>query len=242
MAKKKHVYHMSASKRREIKRREFYQAHKKPIITAIIAAAVAIVLLIVAIDFFWTPGGSMRVFMGKLMGAKENAIIREIKDGRFYTLANMDQPEGYAAEEYDLAATMEKGAQYRYFVDQTGEKAVTSVYVTGVKGRTSEDMINTLASNSYYEINGGAKTAEIAGHTDRYLYAQNNVNTPTTEDEVLPDEYFATLIAYVDTIQDSCVLVSCNSVEGIPQAELPTEEAMVAELEAIMDCLTVPEK
>lgn len=242
MAKKKHVYHMSASKRREAKRRAFYEAHKKPIITACIAAAAALVLLIIAFDFFYTPGGSMRVFFGKLLGAEENAIIREVKDGRFYTLANMDVPEGYQPEDYGLVGSMEDQAQYRYLVDTTGEKAIASVYVSGVKNQTGEGMIATLSSTGYYANQGEATQAEIAGHTVNYLYTQNNSNMATSEEEELPDEHFASLIMYVDSIQGSCVLLSCNSQENLPLAELPTEEAMLAEAEAILSCLSIPQE
>lgn len=242
MAKKKHLHHVSASKRREAKRRAFYEAHKKPIITGCIAVAVALVLIIIACDFFITPGGSMRLFMGNLLGAEENAIIREVKDGRYYTLANMDVPEGYAVDEYDVLGTLEDHAQTRYFVDQSGEKVINSVYVSGVKDQTGEAMVNLLATGGYYESNGEAGKAEIAGHTVNYLYTQSNVNMAAAEGEELPDEYFASLIMYVDSIQNSSILLSCNSVEKLPKAELPTEEAMLAEAEAILSCLTIPQK
>lgn len=242
MAKKKHVYHVSANKRREAKRRAFYAAHKKTIITGCIAAAIALVLIIIACDFFVTPGGSMRLFMGNLLGAEENAIIREVKDGRYYTLANMDVPEGYEPKDYDMPFANEEHAQYRYFEDTTGEKAIASVYVSGVKGQTGESMMAQLASASYFNSTGEATKADLAGHTVNYLYTQSNTTMAAAEGEELPDECFASIIAYVDTIQDSCILLSCNSVEGIPQAELPTEEAMLADLEAILGCLTIPEK
>lgn len=235
MAKKKHVYRVSASKRREAKRRAFYEAHRKGVMIGCIAAAVAVVIGILAFDYFYTPGGSMRLFLGNLLGAEENAIIREVKDGRYYTLGYMDVPDGYAVEEYESIAD-EAHAQYRYLVDQTGEKAIHSVYVSGVKNNTGEKMVSTLAAAGYYTVTGEPGKATIGGHEVNYLYTQN---AETQEED---STYFASLIAYVDTVQGCTVLLSCNTPEGMAQEDLPDEAAMLASLEDVLPCLTIPEK
>lgn len=218
-------------------RRAFYKAHQKQIITGIAAAVIAIIVIVLAVDYFYTPGGSIRSFMGNLIGVKDNAVIRQI-DGNYYEFATMDAPAGYAEEPYTLSNSSDSKEQHKYFVAQDETKAIQEVYVTGVKQQRGADMVKQLTTTSgegsYYENASDPRTATIAGHEVNYFYSQTAVTSAENSD------YCAMLVTYVDTIKDSSVLVSCTSAD-MKQEDLPGEEAMVAELEAIYAGLKLPE-
>ena len=82
----------------------------------------------------------------------------------------------------------------------------------------------------------GPTTAEIGGKTVYYAYTDTALKD---ENGVETGDHYASLIAYVDTIRDSSVLVSCGSAQVAAEL-LPTEEAMVAELEGILNSLQLP--
>lgn len=216
-------------------RKKLFNQYKKQIIIGCAALVAVVIVIALAVDFFHMPNGSMRVFMGNLMGATETSIVREIDD-LYYEMANMKTPDGYTPEAYELFVNGDTQERNRYFVTDDESKLVKSVYVTGVKEKSGAEMIENVAGQaSSYTMQGEAKQAEIAGHQVNYLYAQN---VASDEDESILS---ASLIMYVDTIADSCVLVNCIS-DKLAQEELPTEEALLAEAESILACLTIPGK
>ena len=234
--------HVSVRKKREeeqklAKRREFYQQHKKQLWTGVIAAAAAIVLIWLAVDFFYCPGGSMRMFLGRLMDVEENAIIRNLgstKSPLYFNLGSFDAPEGYTSDPDYNPPSDENEHNFYYYTDDT-DRVIHDVFVSGVKDKTSAEMAETIANSGMYSSLSEKRTAEIAGHQVTYLYAQGN---PSSEDSSV---YYAVLIMYVDTVKDCSILINCTSHRGALE-ELPAEEAMVAEAEAILANLTVAGK
>lgn len=238
MAKKNYRPNAQARKKNEARklaeRQEFYRAHRKQIILAAAAAVVVILVIALLIDIFYVPAGALRTVMGKVSGVEPNSIVREL-DGRYYEFAKMDTPEGYAVEEFGVNLSSNTQEQALYFVNQAEAAAVESVYVCGVKEKRGTDMIATLVSNpNAYAVRTEGATATVAGHEVNYLYGQSPVSV-----ENLEGDYYAALVMYVDTIQGSSVLVQCTTPE-VPQAELPTEQDLLAEAEKIVSCLTLP--
>lgn len=227
----------SASKKAEEKklaaRKAYWEANKKQILTIAAIAVAALLVIILAVDYFYTPGGSIRSFMGNLIDVNENALIREL-DGRYYELGAMNTPEGYAPAEYGLSMTNDEKETFFYYEAQEEGKAVNSVYTIGVKNRGAAEMLEMISGSFEYEEQTENRQAVIGGHDVHYFY------TKGTQSEETPDIYIATMTCYVDTLKDSCVLVSLSSKEGALDS-LPSEEAMLADAEGIFASLTVGE-
>ena len=89
--------HVSIRKKKEeeaklAKRRAFFLKNKQTILIAIGALAVIILLGSLVLDYFYAPGGSMKVFMGNLIGKTENALILDFDDnnrGRYFYMGEM---------------------------------------------------------------------------------------------------------------------------------------------------------
>jgi len=227
----------SASKKAEEKKiaaqKAYWEAHKKQILTIAAIAVAAIIVLALAIDYLYVPANSVRDFMGNTIGVNENAIIREL-NGRYYEFGTMDQPAGYEAADYGIAMTTDEKETYFYYEAAEEGKAVDSAYVIGVKNRTAADMLEAIALTFNYEEQTENKQATIGGHDVHYFYSKGLQN------EENPDIYAANITAYVDTIKDSCILVSLSSEDGALDT-LPTEEAMLADAEAIFASLKLPQ-
>ncbi|MBQ7865895.1 MAG: hypothetical protein IJ350_05935 [Clostridia bacterium] len=223
--------------RKLAERQAKYQQNKKKIWTAVIAAAVALVLIIIAVDFFYTPNGSMRVFFGQLMGAKDNALIGQMDNDLYYTFGYMDTPEGYTPEEFILYSNSSPTAEQDfYYVAEDESKAINNIYVTSVEGTTAPAMLETILGYTTYDTMTEAKTATVGGHEVHYIYAQD-----TSESEATMGQCFSLLIMYVDTIQESCILVNTTSPYVASMEEVPTEETLLAEAEAILAKLSLPQ-
>lgn len=238
MAKKyQHRAHVSVRKKQEeekklAKRRAFYAKYKKQLTYGSIALVALIVIISVLCYFFAAPAGSLnKVQLGKI---PENAIVRNLGNSsspRYYIFGSMDQPEGYTVREN--YSTLSAPEQNFSFTAESEENPIQSVYVTGVKERKGADMAAEVAASSLYTSISEVKTAEIAGHTVNYLFCQGN---PKEEE---PDLFYSVLVMYVDTVQDSCILVNCSSAYGA-ETEIPTEEAMMAAAEDVFACLKLP--
>ena len=154
----------------------------------------------------------------------ENAIVRNLgnsKSPRYYVFGNMDQPEGYVSNT-NYNTSSDKKEQNFSFDAEDEAKAIQSVYVTGVKNRTGADMAAEVGKSSVYSTMTEVKTTKIAGHTVHYIFGQGN---PKDDDDTL---FYSALVMYVDTVQDSCILVNCSSAYTALE-EIPTEEEMLAE-------------
>ena len=225
----------SASKKAEEKKiaqqKAYWEAHKKQLLTIVAIAVAAIVVLAIAIDYLYVPANSIRDFMGNLIGTEENAIIREV-DGRYYQFGTMNQPAGYEAADYGADMTSDEKETFFYYETTEEGKAVHDAFVIGVKDRTAAAMLEAISASFNYEVQTENKQATIGGHDVHYFYSNGVLNS----DE--PDIFTANITAYVDTVKDSCVLVSLSSVEGALDT-LPTEEAMLADAEAIFAALSI---
>ncbi len=239
MAKKN--YRPTAAQRKKVadkqlaeklaKRREIWQKHQKQIIAGAVIAVVAIIVLALAIDYFYVPAGATRTFLGSPIGLSENALVRNIEN-RYYEFGYVNAPEGYAAADYGMDMTSDPHETFFYFETADESRAVNNVYVSGVENRKAADMVSMLTTSGLYNTITEGKTVEIGGKEVSYVYTQS----PISDEADAP--YFSSLVMYVDTIADSCVLVTCSSAH-MAQADLPTEEAMLAETEVIFSALTI---
>ena len=225
----------SASKKAEEKklaaRKAYWEANKKQILTIGVIALAAIIVLALIIDFCYVPAHSVRDFMGNLIGVKEDALIREV-DGRYYEFATVEAPAGYAPAENNLDILTDENENYFYYEATEEGKAVKSVYTIGVKDRDAASMIEMVSGSFNYEVQTENKQAQIGGHDVHYFYSQG------LESEENPGVYIANMTCYVDSVKDSCVLVSLASAEGALE-ELPSEEAMLADAEGIFASFTI---
>lgn len=242
MAKKyQHREHVSVRKKREEeqklqKRQEFYAAHKKQMIAGVVAAIVAVVLIWAAVDYFYTPGGSIRMFMGKLIGVEDSWIVRNLgttKHPLYFKFGEVETPEGYTLDA-DYSVSSDKTEQSFYFNADDENAVIQSVYYAGVKEKTSQEMLETVRTSGIYTSVTETKEVQLGGVPMHYVYAQMN---PDSNDASV---FSAMLLMYADTVKDSCVLMNCNSAH-LPQEQLPSEEEMLAAAERLAACLKLPE-
>ncbi len=242
MAKRYHQRtHVSIRKKKEEeqklqKRRAFYQKHKKQLIAGGAALLALIVGVWLAVDYFYAPAGSLRMFMGNLVGVEQDWLVRNLgtsRSPRYYKFGEFTPLEGYADQSADNNFSSDKKEQSFYYAAEDEAATVQRVYVSGVKEKTGEEMIETLLTSGTYTETGEAKTGALAGIPVRYLYTiQENTEPAGT--------YTAALVVYADTVQHSSVLVNLFSGKAAKDA-LPGEDAMVAEAEEILAHLTLPQ-
>ena len=225
----------SASKKAEqqklAERKAYWLAHRKQIITIAAIVVAAVVALALIIDYCYVPKNTLRTFMGNLVEAKENALIREV-DGRYYEFGTVETPEGYAPADYGMNMMSDENETFFYFEAEEEGRAVNSIYTAGVKERDAASMLQMVSGTFNFEEQTENKTAQIGGHEVHYYYSKG------MQDAETPDICIASITSYIDTVAGSCVLVSLASVEG-PIDELPTEEEMLAEAESIYASLTI---
>lgn len=232
--------HISVRKKREeearrSKRRAFWEKRRKTILIAAVILAAVIAGAWTAIDYFDTPGGSMRYFAGKLVDKQPDQIIQNLgttKSPRYYCYGAMQSPEGYTLDPDSYAASSTKGEEQNFFFNADDENAlIQEVYVTGIDGKTSLQMVEDVAGNTMLAKEIVARdSAEIEGHTVNFLCYCMESSTK--------DGWLTTLVMYEDSIRDGCVLVSCTSGK-LPKDQLPTAEQMLAAAQPMLACLTV---
>ena len=218
------------------KRRAFFRAHKKQIIAAAIALAIAIPAIWVAVDYFYAPAGSMRMFAGKLLDVQENALIRNLgteKSPRYYTLGYFAPLEGYTLNPNYNAGTTGLETSYYYKADDA-EKDVQAVYSVGVKNRGAEEMADSLIKTYNVGAISEKFSGVIGGHPTYYVHITNDVDT---NDEGLAME---SVCFYMDTVQNSCVLVNLMSKKAESLDQLPGMDVLMAEAEKVLPALTLP--
>ena len=125
-----------------------------------------------------------------------------------------------------MSIVNDENETFFYFETTEEDRAVNSIYTIGVKSRNAAEMIELVSASFNYEEQTENKQVQLDGHDVHYFYSKGQ------NDDENPGVYIATMTCYVDTIKDSCVLVSLASVEGALDT-LPTEEAMLAEAEDI---------
>lgn len=221
--------------RKLAERQAKYQQNKKKIWTTVAAVVAAVILLTIAVDFFYTPNGSMRVFFGQLMGVKDNAIVGKAKDGNFYTYGYMNKPEGYTEQPFIIYADgTTRADQDFYYVADDENNIIKSIYVTSVEDKTAEEMLTSLLGYTNYDFMSEAKQATVSGHDIHYIYAQD-----TSETEETMGQVYSLLAMYINTAHDGCLLVSATAPFAPSAEEVATEEALMAAMEPILGHLTL---
>ncbi|MBQ8554374.1 MAG: hypothetical protein IJ438_00740 [Clostridia bacterium] len=188
---------------------------------------------------------------------------------KYFHLADFDAPEGYTPENFSY--TTDDLEQDQYYVTNDETATVESLYVTGIANNDAASMAaNLVMYATMYDTQTEAKQTTIGDYDVHYAYvvydqtetAETTETTETadaadtTEDtetsetgdaaeetaEVAETETIAysSLSMYIDAPADSSVLVLLNS-HVVPTAEVPTEEQLLAEAEAILANLTIAE-
>lgn len=255
MAKKKYDYRaVQAHKRNQqkiadakakAKQKEFFQKYGKQVIIGVVAAIVVIVAIWLGCKWFVGPGGSIPNWFGTLRNVEENWIVTNTgttSRPKYFKLGEYNAPEGYTLDpDYNGSSDPLNQAQYYNANDEAAP--VTSLYVSGVKNTSAEDMLASVLV--LYGENTGAKQATIGGHDVHYAY----VSMDTTVDEMdeegnvieTPEENktgTSMLVMYIDTVQNSSILVMLGTDEG-PLADIVSEEVLMAEAERVLPLLTI---
>ena len=243
---------ISVRKKREEEARrrkwqKFRKTYKKELIITTVSVVLGIALIWAALDFFITPGGCIRDFWGNLIGVKDNWLVREIDD-RYFKLGEFDCPEGFTVSDTDALSSDDK--EQSVTCHPADEDSVfKSIYATGVKSRTAEDMsasIYSMYNTTSEEEDESAVmphselySGELAG-LNCYWWYQVIDNSETDDDgNVSEYAYMAAVLCYTDTCKDSCVLVDIFSTSQSTIDALPGEAEMIAMLETTLQGLRV---
>lgn len=217
------------------KKQAFYDKNKKKIAIIAITALAVIFVGVIACDYFITPGGSIRMFMGQLMDTTDRMLIRNKgtkQSPRYFNFGTMEDPEGYIREEYVVSGDDKETAFY-YAFDGTAETGpVRTLLVVGVPNKTGDEMLESIQNSGFYMTMSEPEEGVLAGIPVKYIYLISQ-----TDDK---NELFSSMAIYADVLKDSCVLVNCNSFYSAEE-ELTTKEEILQEAEKIMANLKLPE-
>lgn len=252
MAKKKYDYRAQQAHKRnqqkiadakaKQKNKEFIEKYGKQILIGVAAAIVLIVAIWLGCKWFVGPGGSIPNWFGTLRNVEADWIIADTSSNstpKYFKLGEYTAPEGYTLDA--SASSTGDLSQAQYYTANDENAAVQTMYVSGVGGVSANEQASTVTL--FYPDNSGVKQATIAGHDVQYVYI-TSINTEYDEQgnvvEVPEEEQVggSMLAMYVDSVQDSCVLMSLQSAE-LPKAEIPTEETLLAAAEPLFANLTV---
>lgn len=255
MAKKKYDYRAAqahkrnqqkiADKQAAAKEKEFISKYGLKILIGVAALIVVIVAINLISSFISGPNGSLPQWFGTLRTVEDDWIVANTGTSSkptYYKLGEYAAPEGYVLDEgYNGSTDKLNQNQYYNAADETAP--VTSLYVSGVKNMSAEAQLNTILN--YYGENTGAQQANIAGFDVHYSYIVMDTTVDQTDAEgnviETPEEEktgASFLCAYIDTVQNSSILVMLNTAEG-PKADVVAEDVLMAELERVLPNLTL---
>lgn len=229
--------HVSVRKKKEEevkrqRRKDYVKNHLKQIISLMLLAVVLLAGVILLADYCNEPDGAMRVFMGKLQGAEENAVIANFGGSSkpvYYTVAWYEPEEGYVSDPTFFTSSDGKEQRLMYRAEDENQ-LVNNISLSGIHQKTAAQYIEQLraiASSGGYTTYTETREADVAGKHLYYIYT-TTVNTyEDPETGLIPDQATASIVAYTDTIQDSCVYMGITS-RTTTQAELPGEEELFA--------------
>ena len=226
-------------RRKDRERKEFLEKNGKKIALISCVAVVAIVAVFLLCKLFVGPGGSIPNFFGTLRGVGDNWIVTNLngsKSPRYYKLATFDAPEGYQVDP-DFKISTDKLNQTVCARPVDENSGINYIYVAGVAGRDAATMMNTYAGYNLSVDEVTAQEGEVGGHPCHYAYVRVPLDEPQAEGEV--QEYYSMVTLYTDTIRDSSVVLSVQSVRGQLES-LPSEDVLMAEAEKAMACLQLP--
>lgn len=255
MAKKKYDYRAEqarkrnqqklADKKQAAKEKEFFRKYGKQIIIGVVAAIVVIVAIWLGCKWFVGPGGSIPNWFGTLRNVEEDWLITNTgttSNPKYFKMGEYTAPEGYTLDA-DFSGSSDALNQAQYYNADDENALVQSVYVCGVRNIAAADQLATVLT--YYTENSGAKQATIAGHDVHYAYITYDSTQTTYDDEGNAVEVaeedrtgYSGLCMYIDTVQDSSVLVMLNSKDG-PLADVVPEDQLFPEAEKFLSLLTI---
>lgn len=161
-------------------------------------------------------------------------LVRKL-DNQYYELGKMNIPKGYSLERYETQISYDINETAVSFESMYDSIPIKTIYVSGVAKRTASEMLDVVINASLYEEQSERKEAYISGHDVHYFYSKALVSTE------IPDEFVATITAYVNTVENSCILVTLSSPKG-EWDDLPSEEEMMDDSHLIFECLKLPEE
>lgn len=234
-------------RRKQAKNKAIWDAHGKQIIIAAVALALAIIVIWLGCKWFIGPSGSLPNFFGNLRTVESDWLVTNTGSSSkptYFKMGEMTNPEGYTLDP-DFSATSDSKNQTFYYTCDDETSAVKSVYVAGVANKTAAEMMETVTGYGYFYDSGEVKSANIAGHDVQYCYFvygdSETAATSTDADGNQVTEYvngYGSLTMYIDSVEDSCVLLLLNGYVT-DLAEVATEEELLAAAEALLPNLTV---
>lgn len=254
MAKKKYDYRAQqahkrnqqkiADERAKQKEKEFIQKYGKQILIGVLAAIVVIVAIWLGCKFFVGPGGSIPNWFGTLRNVEEDWLIANTGSAnkpKYFKLGEYTAPEGYTLDE-DYGLSADALAQSQYYTANDENAVAQALYVSGVGGIKAEQQV--ASAMYFFPENSGAKQAEIAGYDVHYVYLTTANAQYDEQGNVIeiPEEEqtgSSALAMYINSVQDSCVLMMIQTAEDIAKADIPTEETLLAEAEKFLPLLSV---
>jgi len=251
MGKKKYVNPRAAqAHRRNVEKAEYrkkqaankalWDKHGKTIIIAGVAALVLIIAVWLGCKWFVGPNGSIPNFFGTLRGVEDNWVVTNTGTTRnptYYHLASFDTPEGYTWDPDYRITTSNELNKSLYFEANAEDSVVDHIYVSGVKNKSAKEQMEALMGYTFHKESSEAVTANIGGHDVTYAYFVYDNSTEESDPENPPS--YSSITCYVDTVQNSSVLLLVNS-PTVPQSEVPSQEALMAEVEKLLPLLKLP--
>ena len=245
-AREAHRKNVERAKQQEqaAKRKAFLEKYRKHLIIGIPAVIVVIVAVWLICKATVGPGGSIPNFFGHLQGVQDNWIVANqgtTSAPRYYKMGEYTAPEGYTMDpEYQVSS--DKLDQTMYFTADDENAVIQSIYIAGVHNRTAADMVDMAAGFSMFAGDVTRSEESIGGLTGAHwlLGTVNDAEATAETEEDAPLEIgHMQMNVYVESVQDSCVLVFMNSRAQTAAAEIPSQEDFLAAAEEILKNLTV---
>lgn len=255
MAKKRRVNYRAQQNRKrnleqaEIRRKQarnkaIWEAHGKQIIIVAVAVVAAIILIWLGCKWFMGPGGSLPNFFGNLRTVESDWLVTNTgstSKPKYFKMGEVTAPEGYTLDP-EFTATTDSKNQTFYFAADDENAAVKSVYVSGVANKTAAEMMETVLGYGYYESASEGMEATIGGHDVHYAYFVYGDSTTATDTDLDGEaeavDGYPSLCMYIDSVEDSCVLVLLNGQTTALENVASIDELMPV-AEAVLPLITV---
>ena len=219
-----------ARKREE--RQKYWAQHRKQALIGLGLLVVVALLSWQAVDYFYAPEGSLRVFHGALIGARENWVVANTGTAdapRYYQIAAFDAPAGYTLDAgYSVAEDL---SQSLYYNADDSSRPVQNLFLSGAGTATAAEQMSRIASMNYYQTLTDPVDTELCGMHVCYAYGVRPKEDGATTGK-------ATLLAYVDTPRGITLVVMLTTGDAA-LAALPGEAPLTAELETLLPLITL---
>ena len=227
--------HVSVRKKREEEQKRQNRKKLTKNQWLMIAAACAVVLAVVLFFVLRTPAGALAIKDGKVVKGAENWIVAKLDNHYFHT-ANFDLPNGYTRDtEYTVKSDALFDEVYLK-ADDTAAAVQTAYATTVVNGKMGLEMIDTI--KGYYTEMTGPAQLTVNGLTWNYFIGNNSF----VENE---GDIQRTMTCYLDGANNRyAIALSANTATfaAADAANVPTDEAIIAEATRIVEGVTLPEE